>query len=322
MARTPESFAGSPVVVSGAGGFLGSHLTRKLVQEGAEVHALVRPGGSLDRLQGLEALIHLHHLDLLEGDRVAALLGEVRPRVVFHLAMKGGHPGSAAERLEFLKAGLFTTAHLLEACLPLGLARFVHVGSSLEYARRSRPLRESDRLRPATGRGFMKATASLLVRLYASCEQVPAVILRPFSVYGPWEGQHRFIPTVLRAASTGQPVELSPGAPRRDFVFVADVVDACVLAARRPVRPGTTLNVGTGVQHTNLEVIQEVERLTGRSIEVRRGSRPPSPADTECWVSNPEKTRRVLGWQPRFDLRGGLGATLAWLEGHGGHGGT
>lgn len=191
------------------------------------------------------------------------------------------------------------------------------MGGGVEYGFSPRPIRERDPLRPRTGRGIAKAAASVVVGFYARSLQLPAVILRPFSVYGPWEPPARLIPTLLRAAIKGEAVALTAGTARHDFVFVEDVVEAALLAATRPLKPGTALNVGTGVQWTNEEVASLVEAVTGRPLRIEKGKHPGSPADTEFWAADMSKTRRLLRWSPRFDLRSGLEATLRWMEEHG-----
>jgi len=307
---------GRIVLVTGGSGFMGANLTRRLVQEGARVHLLVRPGSNLARLTGIVDSVSLHFAELLDFASVRTTLGKVRPSWVFHLAAKGGHPSTPEERLEALRCSFLGTANLLEAVREVGVSRFIHTGSSLEYGRLPRPAREQDALRPHTARGIAKAAASTLVLFYARAYAVPAVILRPFSVYGPWEPPGRLIPTLLRAAFSGEEVPLTAPGFRHDFVFVEDVVEACLRLAAARIRPGDSFNVGTGKQWTNEDVAALVEALTGRTLRLQIGARPPSPPDTSCWVASVEKLQRRLGWRPQWDLPAGLRATLDWMLAH------
>jgi len=287
-----------------------------LVQEGARVHLIVRPGNELRRLAGIVSSVSLHFADLLDAASLRAILGKVRPSWVFHLAAKGGHPSTPEERLEALRCSFLGTANLLEAIRQQGVARFVHVGSSLEYGPYPRAIHEKDLLRPNTDRGIAKAAASTLVLFYARAYAVPAVIVRPFSVYGPWESPGRLIPTLLRAAISGDEVQLTAPGYRHDFVFVGDVVEVCLRVAAARVRPGDSFNVGTGKQWSNEEVAALVETLTGRTLRLQIGARPPSPTDTRCWVASIEKLQRRLGWTPQWDLPAGLRTTLDWMLAH------
>ncbi|WP_322797954.1 NAD-dependent epimerase/dehydratase family protein [Thermoflexus sp.] len=304
------------ILITGGAGFIGANLVRRFLTLGAELHLVVRPEAKRWRLSGLEDHVTLHPVDVRDGVRVRQAVEAVRPHAVFHLAMPAGHPRTTDERLEALTVSVMGTAYLLEAAGAAGTARFVHVGSSLEYEPMARSLRESDPLRPNTDRGLAKMLASRLVEFYARFRGVPAIILRPFSVYGPWESPRRFIPTLLRAALRDEEIRLTAPGYRHDWIFVADVVEACCRALEASVEPGEAFNIGTGVQWSNEEVVAIVEALVGRPLRRRIGEYPPSPPDRTCWVAEIEKAQRSLGWSPAWDLPSGLRATLTWMQDH------
>nr|WBU15342.1 dTDP-glucose 4,6-dehydratase 2 [uncultured bacterium] len=305
---------GARIFVTGATGFIGANLVRRLVTEGHQVHAVIRPDSDLWRLRDLLDRITLHWVDLLDSGGLRHVARAVQPEVIFHLAMTGGHPRGALDRIRAVQVGVIGTLALLEAALETGAVRFVHVGSSLEYGRVARAMRESDPLRPVTDKGLAKSLASQLVKFYARKHGVSAVIVRPFSVYGPWESPQRFIPTLLRAAITGEEIRLTPPGYRHDFIFVDDVVEGCLRAASARTRPGEAFNLGTGVQWTNEEVVTLAEEVSGRKIRVIPGAYPPGPADARCWVADIRKACRRLGWLPEWSLAAGLGRTLDWLR--------
>ncbi len=307
---------GPRILVTGGTGFIGANLVRRLLADGFEVHIIARPESDLWRLSGVADRVTLHRVNLLDGAGVVGVLQAVKPATLFHLAMPGGHPATFGARVQATQVAVVGTLHLLEGALKAGGVRFVHVGSSLEYGRMGRPTRESDPLRPVTERGLAKALASRLVRFYAQDRGLEAVIVRPFSVYGPWESPRRFIPTLLRSALTGEPVRLTPPGYRHDFIFVDDVVEGCLRVAKAWIRPGEAFNLGTGVQWTNEDVVRLAEEVTARPIFVIPDSYPPGPADTVCWVADIQKAARRLSWSPRWTLRAGLVRTLEWVEGH------
>jgi len=302
------------VLITGGAGFIGANLTRRLVRENARVHLILRPGSDLRRIAEIASYVSMHFGDLLDAERVREIMRQIRPSWVFHFAMKRGHPRAPEERLEMLRSSVVATANLLESVREIGVARFVHMGSSTEYGPYPRPIRESDPLHPTTDRGIAKAAASMLVVFFARAHAVPAVVLRLFSVYGPWEPPERLIPTLLRAALTGEEVRLTVPGYRHDFVFVEDVVEACLRVATRSVRTGEVFNIGTGTQWTNEEVAAQVESLTGRALRMRIGAHPPSPPDTSYWVADIRKSRRRMGWTPQWDLPAGLRRTLEWMQ--------
>jgi nucleoside-diphosphate-sugar epimerase len=200
------------------------------------------------------------------------------------------------------------TAHLAEASAEAGVRRFVHLGSFLGYQRQQRAIVEGDPIRPATPRGSAKAAASLWLRQFAESHAFPAIELRIFSVYGPGEPEHRFIPALLRAARSGAPLPLLRG-PSHDFVFVDDVVEACLRAAEVRLEPATILNIAGGKAWKNEEVVETARQATGRPIHVDENAYPAKQADAPFWLADISSAARLLGWKPAHDLREGLSKT-------------
>jgi nucleoside-diphosphate-sugar epimerase len=297
------------LLVTGAGGFIGSRLVRALLDDEADVHAIVRPGGARDRLADARGAA-VHEVDLSDLDGLERTVRSVRPELVLHAAFPFGHPSSRAERLRMVHDGVLGTFNVLEAVSAAGAARVVHFGSTLEYGPRSVPLAESEPLTPSTWRGGAKAASALLALQTARSLGVELIVLRPFSVYGPWESPRRLIPTLVRAALTGEEVSLVPG-PRHDFVFVDDVVEAALGALTAPLPNGEAFNLGTGIERRNEEVAALVEDVCSVRLRIHL-EHPGSPADAEHWVADVEKSVRLLGWRARTSLRDGLAKTVEW----------
>jgi len=171
---------------------------------------------------------------------------------------------------------------------------------------------ETSPLLPSTFRGASKAAATLLCAQMASEAGIGAVHLRLFSVYGPLETPTRFVPTVLRALADGTSVTLTRPGIAHDFVFVADVVDACLRAARCDGAAGEIVNIGTGVRTTNEALVQLAERVTGRHARVAAGLYPRRAVDDALGVADITKARKLLGWEPAHNLEQGLAET--WLR--------
>lgn len=307
--------ARSRVLVAGAAGFLGANIARALLGAAGEVHALVRPGTPRPRIAGLRELV-VHEADLLDAEAVGRAVAGARADLAVNLVSPGGHPETAAERSRLLAVNTLGTANLVEALAAAACVRLVHVGSSLEYGWKERPISEDDVLEPTTVRGAAKAAATHVCLAWSS--RLPVVVLRPFSVYGPWEPDARLVPTVVRAALRGEELRLTAPGYRRDFVYVGDFVEAVLLALTAPAgAEGEIVNVGSGRQAANEDVVAEVERLTGRELAVRTGAHPGRPPDTKFWVADVTKAKHLLGWEPRRTLADGLAATLEWFDASG-----
>ena len=281
-------------LVLGAGGFVGRHLCARLRADGWEVVGTVRPGST----GGVP-------VDLTDAAALAATVRAADPDVAFHLAA-GRSRATATERAATAAVNTTSGLHLVEA-LGERCRAVVRLGSSTEYAAVDGPMPESAPLAPRGFFGATKAAGSLLLLAAAQERGVRAAVLRAFQVYGPGDHAGRLVPTVLRAARDGTVLPLTAPGSRRDWVFVDDVVEACVRAAEADELPsGTVLNVGTGRHTANEELVAAAERATGRGIRTDVGAHPGRSWDTGSWVSDPSRAEELLGWAPVVGLDDGL----------------
>lgn len=292
-------------LVTGAGGFVGAHLCARLVADGWDVVGTVRPGGSMSTVLATVPGVRVVEADLADPAAVAAVARGAAPDVTFLLAAARAE-ATAADRGRTAAVNATSALWLVEA-LPAACGVVVRLGSSTEYGQVDGPTDESAPLRPRGYFGATKAAGSLLVAAAAAARGMRAVVLRAFQVYGPGDHAKRFVPTVLRAARTGEVLPLTQPGMRRDWVYVDDVVEACVRAAvAAHLEPGEVLNVGTGVQTANEELVATAERVTGRRVPVAVGAHPGCPWDAPSWLCDPSRARDRLGWEAMVTLEDGL----------------
>jgi nucleoside-diphosphate-sugar epimerase len=306
----------SPMVVTGAAGFIGAHLVKALVNNGVHVLALVRDLTRTRRLEVLATGATVVAADVSDAKAVRALFTHVRPQVVFHLAARGVRPG-ARDRSEMMRTNITGAISVLDAAAEAGAARLVLCGGSSEYGKADLPMSETLRLEPVTAYGASKAAATLLSRQRALELGVSLVVLRPFTVYGPLEPGHRLIPTAIRAALDGKPLSLTKPGLRHDYVFVEDVVQAFLAAATAPVNVAEVFNVGSGTDTTNEEVVAAVEKAAGVQIDVRVGEHQAHAGDHTRWVADTNKARERLGFLARRELAAGITECVAFARMHG-----
>jgi nucleoside-diphosphate-sugar epimerase len=300
-------------LVTGAGGFIGANLCRRLVQDGQTVHAFVKPGSDTWRIDGILGDIRVHEVDICNQDDTRAAVEQVRPQVICHLATHGAYPFQPDARRALL-VNVMGLWNLLEACAKVGFELFVNTGSSSEYGRKSAPMRETDLLEPESFYAVAKSAQSLLCRHTAGLHDLPIVTLRLFSVYGPYEEPTRLVPKVMLSLLEGRTLDMVSPETSRDFIHVDDVVDLYLAIERlKPLR-GEIINVGTGVQTTLADFVEMAGGLGAGTLAVRWGAMQPRQWDTDVWVADTDKARRLVGFHPKISLPEGLRLTLDWCR--------
>jgi nucleoside-diphosphate-sugar epimerase len=300
------------IFLTGANGFLGANLVRKLLAQGHALHLLTRAASDVARLADVASQVRFHVGDLLDLPGLRPIVQECRPNVVFHLAAQGVAAGDA-DRSAVFAATATGTLNLLQALDDVHVDRLVHAGSSAEYGWKDGPMREEDRLEPRTPYGSAKACATLLWQA-ENHRGKSATTVRIFNAYGPWERAPRLIPYLAECFREGRAPELSSGKNQRDWIHVDDVCDVLMRAAFHPQGGGTILHAATGEVHSVRHVVETFQDIANAAIPAKFGVRPDRPDDPLVWAASIEHTAARVDWRPRHDLRSGLEAAWAWFR--------
>ncbi len=300
------------VLVTGATGFIGSHLAKQLAGLGADVHAWSASSDRLWRLDEAQQRIRLKTVDIRNLEEVRAACAEASPDTVFHLAAYGVNYDEHELGLA-VDINVRGTVHLLEGLKATLCRRIVATGTWAEYGAKDHPMKEEETLEPVGVYGTSKATATTIALKMASQDKLPVVILRPFSVYGPGEGDYKFVPTVIRSCMKNESPRLTTCRQVRDYLFVDDVVEAYLKAAEAPIRMPAVMNIASGRPIALKELVSAVtSHFPG--IEPAFGAIP--DRENEIWRVEADVTRarELLGWQPAVSLEQGIEKTVAWFR--------
>jgi NAD dependent epimerase/dehydratase len=312
--------AGGQVLVTGAGGFIGSHLVEALVRRGDAVTALCRytsrrDEGNLVWLpEEVRAQVDVQFGDLRDRDVVSRL---VRGRdAIYHLAASISVPYSYEAPREVVMTNVEGTLNVLTAALEADVERFVQMSSSEVYGTAQYvPIDEAHPLHAQSPYAASKVGADKLAESFQMSFGLPAVVARPFNTFGPRQSLRAVIPTIVAQALAGGELRLGALTPRRDFVFVGDTVAALLALAAHPDAPGGVFNIATGQDVSVQEVIDLVGELVGRELVVQ-GSRErmrPENSEVHRLLGDADRLRALTAWAPQTSLREGLQAVIAWM---------
>ncbi len=300
------------VLVTGATGFIGPHLVRRLAAAGARVACLILNEAKGCKLPpdaiGCAA-------DLRDAAAVQTVVPAVRPALVFHLAA-AGVTEFGVDPIAAVQVNVTGTLNLLMALEDTGYRRFLFVGTSHEYGDNLPPFHEDQPPAPADVYAASKSAAWLFCQMYHRTQGWPVVGVRPFGVYGPGQRLPAFLPALILSALRGHDFPMTGGEQVRDLVYVEDVVKGMIRAAATPGVEGQVFNLCSGEGISLAELARRTVALMGDPIRVKLGALPYRPGEIWRMVGDNARARQALGWQPTVPLDEGLRRTIAWCAGH------
>jgi UDP-glucose 4-epimerase len=305
---------GKKVLVTGGAGFIGSHLCRRLMDEGADLHIAVKYNSLIDniRLAAIWDRATIVEADLRNTDSLKHV-ASIAPEIVFHLAAYNHVGDSFLHVSEAIDSNAKASVNLLEAYE--GYERFVYIATSEVYGHQEKvPFREDAQPFPLSPYAVGKYAGELYARLHWKSKHRPIVILRPFNAYGPYQSPRAIIAELILKSLRGEPLLTTKGEQTRDFNFVTNLVDGMILAATSPGIEGEVINVGSGVEVTIRDLVTLIHRITESKSDLKIGALEYRPGEIWRMFAENTKARTLLGWSPRINLEAGLKLTVDWYR--------
>jgi dolichol-phosphate mannosyltransferase len=303
-----------PIFIFGASGFIGANLLEKIYQIRQDCYAITHDASVAWRLKLLKLNPeNIIHCDITSRGNVSEIFKIYNPQTIFNLAAYGAYAKQKVANLIY-ETNLIGTLNILQESSHIH--SYVHAGSSSEYGLNSKQPKEDELLDPNSHYSVSKISSSYLIKYFAKFNNVPAVNLRLYSIYGPWEEPDRLIPRLLEKACQGTlPPLVSPNISR-DFVFVNDCLDAFISAAvqMRPDIYGLSFNIASGIKTSIKQLVDITRKEFNVSEEPSWGSMPERQWDMEEWFGNPTRAKELLDWEVGTSLQEGLKLTAEWQK--------
>ena len=303
------------ILITGAHGFIGSHLTRELIEKGHEIGIIKRKSSNLWRIKDLSHKLSSYDVDLRYTEGVIKAVTDFKPDIIYHLATYYAVDHKSEEVALMVNSNVLGTINLLEAARWLRLELFVNTSSCFVYKLSGEKLREESELDPLNFYALTKIYAEEASTFYAQKYGLKVVTFRLFPPYGPADHERRLIPFVIRSLLKGEPPKLTSGRQKWDFVYVGDIVNVYtkLLDFLDSFENHEIFNIGTGQASSVREVVSQIKRIMGVSIEPLWGAIPHRKNEVWFMCADISKAKAFLGWKPKT-LREGLELTIEWYK--------
>ena len=312
--QTHSDLTGKTIFITGATGFIGSHLLKRLIKEGCNVHISIRKNSSLWRMEESKNKFVSHKIDLTDFEAVRSLFKQIKPDVIFHLAAYGVDYRQQ-DIHQAIDVNISVSVNLFEAFFSNNGHRFIHTGTCLEYGHKKRPISECDLAAPNGIYGATKlSSVHILSSMTHRMESGKLAILRPFGVFGEHEGLHKFVPQVIDKLKSGHTVQMTLGEQIRDYIYIDDLIDAYILASVVPLKNKVEIiNIGSGKEITMKDFASMIAKQLGANNELLQfGALPYRPYEMMYLVANIYKAKSLLRWEPKVPIEKGLEHTINW----------
>jgi len=300
------------VLVTGASGFIGSHLTERLLKEKADISIIKRENSSSVHLEPFKGKVKAFTCDLRNFEEVKKAIATTKPDIIFHLAAHASPERNIDSKLIF-NNNLFGTINLFKA-LNGNFDLFVNTGTCEEYGNGKTPFQEDQAPISVSPYSASKIATTHYCQMLNKVHNLPIVTLRPFLTYGPRQRNMKMlIPSAIISSLKNEKLKMTKGEQTRDFIYVEDVVEGYIKTTKSKKAIGEIINIGSGKEYQIKEVVSKISKLSGSQIKPEF-TLPYRSGETMHFFCSNKKANQLLGWKPKTSLEKGLTKTIKWFK--------
>ncbi len=307
------SFGKKKVIITGANGFIGSHMTMRMFKEEARIYVTVRELSDLWRLDKVQKDIEICKLDLRDNGEVEKHIRRIKPDYIFHMAAYGVD-SRQKDYITAAETNIIGTINLLNAAIAADCGKFINTGTSMQYGNKTMPIKETEYYSPSNIYGSSKAAATIIAHQIAAENGIDIATIIPFGVFGENEGSHKFFPHVILSVLGEKSIELSPCEQYRDYCYIENVIDGFLMAAANEKIKNEIFNIGSGDLYQLKYYVNLIVEKMGCKSNIKYGS--VEYRKNDLWSPQPDisKITGVMGWSPRICLSEGIDKTIEWFR--------
>jgi len=302
-----------PILITGAGGFIGSNLLRKLIKEKYKVNIFINKKTNLWRIKDLLKSSKLYYVDLLNNREISNLIKKIKPKTIFHLAAYGAYPFQN-DLNTIKKINLDVTINLVQNCKKFGFHKFINTGSSSEYGFKNKKMAENNILTPNSHYAVFKSAATLFCKYEAISNNLPITTLRPFHVYGPYEEPSRLIPTLINQLSNNIIPKLVSPQISRDMIYIDDIIDYYLLSCNNDKVNGEIINIGLGKKTNIKKIYFIIKKYLNSDIKPKWNTMADRKWDQRIWLADTRKCNKIFSKKKNIEIDKGIKKFIKWYE--------
>jgi len=316
MKKIAAYFKNTTILVTGANGFIGSHLIKRLVSLGVKPVVFVEPNTSLWRLSEVESKIRVFRVNIVNYEDVKRYIRKIRPVKIYHLAAYVDVSRSFELINKMIDVNLKGTINILNALLNSKCLFdcFINTGTCEEYGDGRVPFLEDQKESPVSAYSASKVSTTYFCQMLSKTKKLPIVTIRPFLTYGPYQTSDMLIPLLIKKCLLGEEFETTRGEQTRDFNYISDIIDGYIKASITQKAIGEIINLGSGREYKIKDVVNLIMRMTNTRMGPKIGKLPYRAGEAMHFYCSNIKAKKLLHWQPKITLEEGLLRTIAWYR--------